>query len=119
MRATSWPSWGEGGRGAVESEHGFLLFPGEVPGDGLLQAVEAVDLGLVAQLLGRATDVGQRVADVACARRAVDGLGGEAELACDGGVDLVERVALSGADVEDAACGDGAGRGRGQQVGAD
>ncbi len=37
---------------------------------------------------------------------AVGGLGGEAKLVGDGGVDLVEGVAFAGADVEDTAGGD-------------
>ena len=75
-----------------------------------------VGLRLVAELAGGAGDVGQGVLDVALALGAVDGPGGEAELFGDGGVDLVEGVAFSGADVEDAAGGDFAG-GDGRRAG--
>src|SRR5271170_6653671 len=76
-------------------------------------------LGLVAEFLAGARDVCQRVLDVAFSGWAIVWLGGEAELAGDGGVDLVEGVAFSCADVEDAAGGDLAGSLAGQEVGAD
>lgn len=78
-----------------------------------------VGLGVVAKLFGGSADVGQGMLDVAFSGWAVDWLGGETELAGDGGVDLIERVALSGADVEDAACGDFAGCDAGEEIGAD
>jgi hypothetical protein len=78
-----------------------------------------VGFGLVAEFRGGAGDICQRVLDVALAGGAVDWRRGEAELAGDGGVHLIEGVALAGADVEDAAGGDGAGGEAGEQVGAD
>src|SRR5260370_23714301 len=75
--------------------------------------------GLVAELFAGAGDVSEGVLDVALAFGAVDGPGSEAELAGDGGVDLIESVAFSCADVEDTASGYVARGHAGQQVGAD
>src|SRR5277367_5038065 len=76
-------------------------------------------LGLVAEFLAGARDVCQRVLDVAFSGWAIVWLGGEAELVGEGGVDLVEGVAFSCADVEDASGGDLAWGKAGQEVGAD
>jgi len=78
-----------------------------------------VSFRLVAELAGGAGDVGEGVLNVTGAFGAVDRLGGEAELAGDGGVDLVEGVAFSCADVEDTAGGDVARGEAGEEVGAD
>src|ERR1700754_3962013 len=91
----------------------FLLF--EVPGDSLLQSLVKVRFGLVAEFFLGAGDVGEGVLDVALSWCAVDGLGRKAQLTGDGGVDVVEGVASAGADVEDAAGGDLAGRQGGGQ----
>src|SRR5436309_508890 len=76
--------------------HGFFfMFFFEVPGDGFFQPFVKVSFRLVAELAGGAGDVSEGVLDVAGAFGAVDGLGGEAELGGDGGVDVIESVAFS------------------------
>ncbi len=75
--------------------------------------------GLVAELVAGAIDVCERMLDVALSRWAVGGFVGEAELLCDGGVDLVESVALAGADVEDSAGRYFAGSEAGEEIGTD
>ena len=105
---------------AVEGCGGlFLFFLFEVPCDGLAEAFAELGLGLVAEFGAGAGDVGEGVLDVAFADGAVVGFGIEAELLGDGGVDIVERLALPGTDVEDAAGGNFAGGRAGEQVGAD
>jgi hypothetical protein len=121
MQTRSWRSWGKGGAALLSQsvEAAFFSFSARVPGDRFLQALVEVRLRMVPQLLAGAMDVRQRVANVTRACGAVERRSSEAELLGDGGVDLVERVASSGADVEDAASGDRTGREAGEQVGAD
>src|ERR1039458_5246852 len=103
----------------LERGNRHLLFLCEIPLYGLAKALVEVDLGLVAKLLGRASDVRQRVLDIAGSGRSVDWLPSEAELVGDGRIHFVERLTLPGADVEHAACSHRAGRVAGEQVGTD
>ena len=84
-----------------------------------MQTIVKVRLGMVAQFLAGSADVCQGVLDVTRACGAVERRSGEAQLCCDRAVDLVECVAPSGADVEDASGGDRTGREACEQVGAD
>src|SRR5271156_2155845 len=95
----------------------FFFF--EIPGHRFFESFVKVGFGLVAELRAGARDVRQRVLDVALPGWAIDWFSGEANLAGDGGVDLVEGVAFSRADVEDTAGGDLAGSQTSQEVGAD
>src|ERR1700704_6180104 len=104
---------------AFEAGDLFFLFFFEVPGDGLFEAFVKEGFRLIAELGGGAGDVGEGVLDVTFAFGAVDGLAGEADLAGDGGVDLVEGVTFSSADVEETAGGDVAWGEAGEEVGAD
>ena len=82
-----------------------LFFFFEVPGDCLFEPLVEVGFWLVAEFGAGARNVCQRVLDIALPGWAVVRLGGESDLSGDGGVDLVEGMAFSGADVEDAASG--------------
>src|ERR1700722_13103037 len=68
-----------------------------------------VGFGLISEFAGSTGDVSERVFDVTGAFRSVARLRGEAELASNGGVDLVEGVTFSCTDIENAAGGDLAG----------
>ena len=78
-----------------------------------------VFLGGVAQFGAGAGDLSEGVGDVAGAGGPVLGLVGEAEDLGEGAEEVVEGVGVAGADVEDAACCDGAGGLAGEQVGLD
>src|SRR5882757_1303185 len=107
------------GRSAFQTDCFFFLLFFEVPGHSFFQSFVKVSLRLVAELFAGAGDVGEGVLNVTGAFWAVDRLGSEAELAGDGGVDLVEGVAFSCTDVEDAAGSDVARSETGEEVGAD
>src|ERR1700723_1037635 len=78
-----------------------------------------VGFGLISEFAGSTGDVSERVFDVTGAFSTVARLRGEAELAGDGGVDLVEGVTFSCTDIEDATGGDLAGGKACEKIGAD